>query len=111
MTQRGAGVPLRGTLWEYAFEEGAAPKPALVVSNNGRNRSRWPVVHVVRVTTVPKQPRDTIVEIGPGEPVVGSVICDDLAPVFKERLGRAIGALSPRMMTRVDEALRNVLAL
>lgn len=111
MTPRNTPTPLRGTLWEYAFQEGSAPKPALVVSNNGRNRSRWPIVHVVRVTTVPKQPRDTIVEIGSGEPVSGRIICDDLAPVFKERLGRPIGALSPRTMTRVDAALRTVLAL
>ncbi len=102
---------LRGTVWEYAFEPGAAPKPAVVVSNNGRNRSQWPFVHVVRVTTAPKEPRNTIVELAVGESVVGRVMCDDLAPVSKAALGRQLGALSTRTMRRIDAALRLVLAL
>jgi len=102
---------LRGTVWEYHFEPGAPPKPALVVSNNGRNRSRWPVVHVVRISTAPKAPRQTIVELPAGESFAGRVICDDLAPVPKSALGRQLGALSPETMRRVDAALRQVLAL
>ena len=72
---------LRGTVWEYAFEVGAAPKPAVVVSSNGRNRSQWPYVHVVRVTTAQKQPRETIVELAADEGIVGRVLCDEVAPV------------------------------
>lgn len=102
---------LRGTVWEYAFEPGAPPKPAVVVSNNGRNRSQWPFVHVVRVTTAPKQERDTIVELAVGESIVGRVMCDDLAPVPKAELRRQLGALSPRAMRRIDAALKLVLAL
>ena len=102
---------LQGTVWDYEFEPGAAPKPALIVSNNGRNRTRWPVVHVVRITTAPKQPRDTIVELGHAEHLKGRVLCDDLAPVFKEELGRRIGSLGPATMRQVDQALKRVLAL
>lgn len=102
---------LRGTVWDYAFEAGADPKPALIVSNNGRNRSRWPYVHVVRITSAPKETRDTIVDLPAGEPVAGRVICDDLAPVPKAALGRGRGELSPATMRRVDEALKRVLAL
>ena len=102
---------LRGTVWGFAFEPGAAPKPALIVSNNARNQSSWPHVHVVRITTVPRQPRDTIVEIPAGEGVIGRVICDDLAPVPKEQLGERMGAVSPATMRRVDAALKVVLAL
>ena len=102
---------LRGTVWEYHFEPGAAPKPAIVVSNNGRNRSAWPLVHVVRVTTAAKEPRPTIVELPDGEPVGGRVICDDLAPVAKAALGRRLGGLSPQVMQRVDAALKIVLDL
>jgi mRNA interferase MazF len=102
---------LRGTIWEYAFEAGATPKPAVVVSNNGRNRSSWPFVHVVRVTTAPKEPRDTIVELAEGEGIIGRVMCDDLIPVSKAHLGRRLGALSPLAMRRVDAALKRVLAL
>jgi mRNA interferase MazF len=102
---------LRGTVWEYEFEPGAAPKPAVVVSNNGRNRSQWPFVHVVRVTTAPKEPRDTIVELPAGESLAGRVVCDDLAPVPKAALGRQLGGLSPQTMRRIDAALKLVLAL
>lgn len=102
---------LRGTVWEYAFEEGAKPKPAVIVSNNARNRSSWPTVHVVRVTTAPKPPLDTIVELGPHEGIKGRLICDDLTFVFKEHLGRQMGALTQGTMQHVDEALKAVLAL
>ncbi len=102
---------LRGTIWGFAFDPEGSPKPALIVSNNPRNRSPWPHVHVVRITTAPKQPRATIVEIPSGEGVTGRVICDDLTPVRKDRLGDRIGALSPATMRRVDAALRSVLAL
>ena len=101
---------LRGTIWGFEFEPGAAPKPALIMSNNARNSSAWPYVHVARITTTPKQPRDTIVEIPAGESVTGRVICDDLAPVRKDRLRHAMGALSPEVMRRVDNALKRVLA-
>lgn len=102
---------LRGTIWGFAFEPGASPKPALIVSNNPRNTSTWPHVHVVRITTAPKRPRATIVEIPAGEAMTGRVICDDLAPVPKALLGDRMGALSPATMRRVDEALKAVLAL
>lgn len=101
----------RGTVWEFAFEPGAPSKPALIVSNNARNQSAWPQVHVVRITTAPRQPRDTIVELPTGEGVTGRVICDDLSPVAKAMLGGRIGALSPGTMRRVDAALKAVLAL
>ena len=102
---------LRGTVWGFAFEPGAPPKPALIVSNNPRNESAWPHVHVVRITTAAKQPRATIVEIPPGEGVTGRIVCDDLAPVPKAQLGNRIGALSPATMRQVDKALKAVLAL
>jgi mRNA interferase MazF len=102
---------LRGTVWEYGFAEGEAPKPALIVSNNARNRSAFPSVHVVRLTTAPKPPRETIVDLPSQETLRGQVICDDLALVRKDRLGRRLGAMSPTTMRRVDDALRVVLAL
>lgn len=102
---------LRGTVWAFAFEPGAPPTPALIVSNNARNQSTWPHVHVVRISTAPRQGRDTIVELPAGEGIAGRVICDDLAPVPKAMLGQRIGALSPGVMRRVDTALKVVLGL
>ena len=83
----------------------------MIVSNDARNQSAWPKVHVVRITTAPRQPRETIVELPGGEGLTGRVICDDLAPVPKAMLGERIGALSPGTMRRVDAALKAVLAL
>jgi mRNA-degrading endonuclease toxin of MazEF toxin-antitoxin module len=102
---------LRGTVWEFDFENGAPPKPALVVSNNSRNASTWPMVHVVRITTAPKTPRATIVEIPHGESVSGRVLCDELQQVPKSQLRKRVGALSPRTMRAIDDGLRAVLAL
>jgi mRNA interferase MazF len=101
----------RGSVWQHDFEEGAAPKPAVIVSNNGRNHSRWPIVHVVRVTTAPKEARPTIVAVPGGECIKGSVLCDDLYPVYKEDLGKELGGLSPGVMRQVDNALRAMLGL
>jgi mRNA interferase MazF len=101
----------RGSVWRYEFEEGAAAKPAVIVSANSRNHSRWPVVHVVRVTTAPKTARPTIVPLPGGECVNGSVLCDDLFPVYKEDLGKHLGGLSPGVMRQVDNGLREMLGL
>jgi mRNA-degrading endonuclease toxin of MazEF toxin-antitoxin module len=101
----------RGSVWQYEFEEGAAPKPAVIVSTNSRNHTRWPVVHVVRVTTAPKTERPTIIPVPTSECVMGSILCDDLFPAYKEDLGRQLGALSPGLMRLVDNGLRAMLSL
>jgi len=101
----------RGSVWQYDFEEGAAPKPAVIVSANSRNHSRWPVVHVVRVTSAPKTERPTIIPIPSGECVKGSVLCDDLFPVYKDELGKHLGGLSPGVMRQIDSGLKAMLSL
>lgn len=101
----------RGSVWHYDFEEGAAPKPAVIVSANGRNQSRWPVVHVVRVTSAPKDPRPTVISVPVGECIKGSVLCDELYPVYKDELGKQLGALTPGLMRRIDNGLRAMLGL
>lgn len=101
----------RGSVWQYDFEEGAAPKPAVIVSANGRNHSRWPVVHVVRATSAPKAPRPTVIEVPAGECIKGSVLCDELYPVYKDDLGKQMGALTPGLMRQIDNGLRAMLGL
>jgi mRNA-degrading endonuclease toxin of MazEF toxin-antitoxin module len=101
----------RGGVWQYGFEEGAAPKPAVIVSANGRNHSRWPVVHIVRVATAPKDERPTVIPVPGGECVKGSILCDELYPAYKEDLGKQLGALSPGVMRQVDNGLRAMLGL
>lgn len=111
MTTRTPRSYLRGEVYGYKFDPDADPKPALIVSNNAKNRSRFPIVHVLRITTAPKGKLDTIVPIPSSETIKGSVICDDLALVLKDDLQDRCGALSPRTMALVDDALRVVLSL
>lgn len=108
MARRVVTPPLRGQVFMVPIA--GSKKPALVVSNNHRNR-RLESVLAVRITTAPKPALETIVELPPGEPVKGRVLCDDLAPVPKGMLGRSLGGLSPGVMRRVDRALRVALAL
>ena len=54
---------LRGSVWSFRYLDDDYPKPVVIVSNDGRNRSRFEWVHVVRITTRPKRPLPTIVEL------------------------------------------------
>ncbi|MPZ60228.1 MAG: type II toxin-antitoxin system PemK/MazF family toxin [Propionibacteriales bacterium] len=86
-------------------------KPWLVVSNNARNRSGLGTVLGVRITTSPKPPLDSIVELPHGEPVAGRVLCDDITYFYVDELEELIGALTPSTMMLVDNGLRTALAL
>jgi mRNA interferase MazF len=85
-------------------------KPFLVVSNNVRNRNLGSVIGA-RVSTSPNRPAEipSIVPIEDQGVVVGKVLCDDLVTISKSRLGRAVGALPPRVMRDVDAGLRSAL--
>jgi len=107
-----SAVPLRGTVWWFALHPDDAPKPVVVVSSDGRNRSAFPLVHVVRITTRPRRPFPTIVPLGPDDaPLVGSAMADELEAVRRDELIGPAGRLSTGTMRRIDAALRRVLAL
>ncbi|MCS0636287.1 type II toxin-antitoxin system PemK/MazF family toxin [Streptomyces sp. LP05-1] len=101
-------VPVRGRV--YRADLGSGLKPWLVVSNNARNRALHDVL-VVRVTTSPKPSLASIVELGPDDPLVGRILCDDLGPLYRDEIKADLGALSAPTMMRVASALRHVLAL
>jgi len=101
-------VPIRGRV--YRADPGAGPKPWLVVSNNARNRALNDVL-VVRITTSVKPALASIVELGPAEPLVGRVLCDDLGPMYRDEIMEDLGALSNQTMVKVSTALQHVLAL
>jgi mRNA interferase MazF len=86
------------------------PKLLVVVSNNSRNAHLGSVL-AVRLTTSPKRPRSSIVEIADGETVTGRAICDDLLPVYDDEILTIRGALSPRTMRAIDRGLAAALAL
>lgn len=90
---------------------GNGRKPWLVVSNNARNRS-LPDCLAVRLTTSNKPDLPTIIPLGAADqPLVGRVLCDDIALLYREDLEEDRGALSPDTMVKVAAGLRSALAL
>lgn len=94
----------------YRFDMGYGDKPWLVVSNNARNRNLGSVL-VVRITTSQKPDLPSIVRIPPGNPVVGSVLCDDIDTLYDDDGAEYLGALSPEVMSEVDAGLKAALGL
>lgn len=86
------------------------PKLFLVVSNNLRNRN-FAQVLCVRLTTTAKDPRPSIVELGPAEGFHGRVMCDDLEPIWEDEVLQVLGALSPTAMRAVDDGLLAALGI
>lgn len=102
----------RGSVWGFRYLDTDDPRPVVVVSNDGRNRSRFEWVHVVRITSRPKRPLPTIVELADADgPIHGKAMVDEVEMVHKDDLEDRRGALSPATMRAIDEALRRVFAL
>jgi len=101
--------PLRGQVYDVDLP-GIGRKPLLIVSNNQRNQRLGDVL-VVRITTAPRPPLPTIIELAPGDrPLVGRILCDDIFVLPKDRLaGRTKGALTPSTMRRVEHGLAQAL--
>lgn len=78
---------VRGSVWNFRYLDTDHARPVVIISNDGRNRSRFEWVHVVRITRRPKRPLPTIVEL------------------------RDADAPSPTTMRDIDQALRRMLAL
>jgi mRNA-degrading endonuclease toxin of MazEF toxin-antitoxin module len=103
---------LRGSVWNFRYLDTDDPKPVVIVSNDGRNRSRFEWVHVVRITSRPKRPLPTIVELTERDaPLTGRAMVDELELVHKDDLKERRGMLAPPTMREIDAALRRVLAL
>ena len=103
---------LRGSVWSFRYLDTDDVKPVVIVSNDGRNRSRFEWVHVVRITTRPKRPLPTIVELTEADaPLTGRAMVDELELVHKDDLEERRGMLAPTTMREIDAALRRILAL
>lgn len=101
---------VRGQVYWATFDSAVGRKPWLVVSNNVRNKNLSDVL-VARITTTPKPRISSIVELQPGECVVGSVLCDDMITMYEDDNPQLAGALSPVTMRKVDRALAAALGL
>lgn len=101
---------LRGQI--YWFDMGHGEKPWVVVSNNVRNRNLNTVL-AARVTTTPKPGVPTAVPLGTADPLVGSILADDLIQLFDDEIvaSRPSGSLSPATMIKLNKALAIALGL
>lgn len=99
---------LRGTV--HFADLGYGQKPFLVVSNNRRNKALGSAL-AVRVTTTVKPALASVIPLRQGDPLVGSVMCDDMATLFAGDSLRQVGALSPATMNAVDSGLKVALGL
>ena len=101
---------LRGRIYRAHLAHIGEDKFFLVVSNNRRN-ANFPQVLAVRLTTTPKQPRPSIVELGHPEPFVGHAVCDDIETLWDDEVRRDLGALTPAALARIDDGLRAALGM
>jgi mRNA interferase MazF len=89
---------------------GVGRNPAVVVSNNHRNRALGSAV-AARITSSPKPSLPSIVSLTGADPLTGRVLCDDLVEIYADEVLDDAGALSRPTMQLVDDGLRHGLAL
>ena len=102
-------VPVRGQI--YQVDVGYGVKPWLIVSNNRRNRKLSHAIAVRIVTTDKHVDMPTWVSLGVGDPLAGYIDTDDIHQLRRDDLGKLLGALAPRTLMQVNEALQLALAL
>ncbi|MFI6048320.1 type II toxin-antitoxin system PemK/MazF family toxin [Nocardia sp. NPDC051321] len=102
-------APVRGQI--YRADVGYGPKPWLIVSNNRRNRLLSDVL-AARITTTNKHAvLPTWVQLSAADPLVGSIVTDDLEQVLRADLGALLGTISPGTVMALNTALKLALAI
>lgn len=111
----------RGEIWIVEWEphrgsEQAGSRPSLIVQADEANElEHYGNMIVLAMSTTPAVDPTVHVEVEPsrlnGLSRAGIVRCEQVLTISKSRLGTRLGLLEPRLMARVDEALRGVLAL
>ena len=108
-----APAPVRGCVYWVYLDTGEQEerKPFLVASNNQRNTHLGDCL-AVRLTTARKEPRTTVVPLGPADrPLNGFVLCDEITHVYNDELLEQIGALSHATMGQVARGLKAALSI
>lgn len=102
---------MRGHVYRAQLGE-LDPKPYVIVSNNLRNRKLDSAL-AVRVTTTEKPRIPTIVELASDDPLVGSVLADEIVEIFEDEIAGAtyMGALCPKTVMALNDALAQALGL
>src|SRR5437773_7847293 len=102
--------PRRGEVYMVDFNpargsEQAGTRPALVVSNDVNNEHGRVVTVVALTTTIPEKPYPFTVHLPAGVlPREGTVLCNQIMTIDKQRLMRYRAALEPEQIKAVDEA-------
>ncbi len=68
-------------------------------------------MHLARVTAQPQPALPSVVHLDGPDLGGGYVLCDEVAPVSKDRLKRHVGVVSPAGMRRVAQAIKHVVAV
>jgi mRNA interferase MazF len=90
----------------YRVDLGHSAKPWVILSNNSRNRNLDTVL-AARITTMSKNAHlPTVVALTAADPLVGSVLVDDIVQLYHDGLTESLGALSPSTMLEISKALR-----
>lgn len=100
--------PVRGRV--YRADLGYGLKPFLVISNNQRNRQLETVL-AARLTTTVKPEMTSIVILGPGDPLTGRVLCDDIVEIYHDEFKDDVGALTRSTMNEVGRGLAHALGI
>ncbi|MBI3962935.1 MAG: type II toxin-antitoxin system PemK/MazF family toxin, partial [Deinococcus sp.] len=104
----------RGEVYWVTFSpavgsEQAGRRPAVIVQNDIGNYYA-PTTVVVPVTTmIPKRQYPTVVIVAAGEgglPQASAFLANQIRTVDKRRLGERLGALSPRQMAKLEQAIK-----
>lgn len=101
---------VRGRVYEAVISENVGKKLYLVVSNNQRNQALRSAL-VVRLTTSPKPPIPSVVDLPDTEQFSARIVCDDIEDMYDSEVVKSAGALSPAAMSLVDEGLKAALDL
>lgn len=100
----------RGEVWWVTFGQPVGRRPVLIVQNDVGNRHA-PTTIVAHVSATPRRDYPFLVALGSELDRPSWVHCETLSTVPVEMLEERLAVLSPEAMGRVDEALRNSLAL
>lgn len=94
----------------YRLKNADRSVSVVIVSNDLRNAALATVL-VVRLTASPKPSMPTVVDLPTGEPAIGRVLCDHIAEIPKDGLGRCLGLLSHSVVRLVDRGVAIALGL
>jgi mRNA interferase MazF len=100
----------RGEVWWVTFAEPVGRRPVLVIQNDVGNRYS-PTTIVTHISATPRRDYPVLVALGAELDRPSWVHCETIATIPVAMLQERLAVLSGAAMARVDESLKNSLAL